>query len=223
VSRGLVRLVPVAAAAAPAGWERARRWIGSLWEIAVNLPRRLTFVSVARDRLRVHRPVPIRPPTPMRPYMPGYGTLPPDQGTGLLDWSQVEPRLAASHDYWLATVWADGRPHLMPVWGVWDGQAFWFSSSAHSRKVMNLTHNAHCSVSTDDPLDPVVLDGVAAVDRNRTSMSEFLSRLNAKYHTDYGLDFLDPERNATVRVRPVAAFALLAYDFTGSPTRWRFD
>jgi hypothetical protein len=62
--------------------------------------------------------------------MPGYGLLPKDQGTGLLNWHEVERRLATSHDYWVARVWPDGRPHLMPVWGVWDGQAFWFSSSA---------------------------------------------------------------------------------------------
>jgi PPOX class probable F420-dependent enzyme len=159
----------------------------------------------------------------MRPYMPGYGTLPPDQGTGLLDWRQVEPKLAASHDYWLATVWPDGRPHLMPVWGVWDGQDLWFSSSVRSRKVANLTRNPYCSVSTDDVLDPVVLDGVAAVVGDVAAIREFLSVLNAKYHTDYGQDFLDPERNATVRVHPLAAFALLSSDFTGSPTRWRFD
>ena len=44
--------------------------------------------------------------------------------------------------------------------------------------------------------------------------------MNAKYGTDYGPDFLDPAVNATVRVRPHAAFALLQRDFRGSPTRW---
>jgi PPOX class probable F420-dependent enzyme len=155
--------------------------------------------------------------------MPGYGILPGDQGTGLLDWDQVEPTLASSHDYWLATVWPDGRPHLMPVWGVWDGTCFWFSSSTHSRKVTNLTLNPHCSVSIQDPLDPVVLEGVAEVVADPGAIREFLRRLNAKYHTDYGEDFLDPERNAAIRVVPVTAFALLASDFTGSPTRWHFD
>jgi PPOX class probable F420-dependent enzyme len=155
--------------------------------------------------------------------MPGYGTLPEDQGTGLLDWHEVEPRLAASHDYWLATVWPDGRPHLMPVWGVWDGEAFWFSSSARSRKVMNLVHDPRCSVSTDDPLNPVVLDGLAAAVRDRGAVDGFLGRLNAKYHTSYGPDLVDPALNSTVRIRPVSAFGLLSSDFTGSPTRWRFD
>ena len=42
-----------------------------------------------------------------RPHMPGYGTLGPDQGTGLLPWSWAEERLVRSHDYWVATTWPD--------------------------------------------------------------------------------------------------------------------
>ena len=59
-----------------------------------------------------------------RPFMPGYGVLPADQGSGLLPWAEAERRLTASHDFWCATVRPDGRPHVMPVWGVWlDGAA----------------------------------------------------------------------------------------------------
>ena len=46
--------------------------------------------------------------------MPGYGIVGPDEGRGLLPWSWAEERLIASHDYWVATVWPDGRPHVMP-------------------------------------------------------------------------------------------------------------
>lgn len=45
---------------------------------------------------------------------------------------------------------------------------------------------------------------------------------NAKYDADYGLDFYDPAVNATVRVSPGTAFAILDADFAGSPTRWTF-
>lgn len=46
---------------------------------------------------------------------------------------------------------------------------------------------------------------------------------NAKYETDYGLDFVDPEQNATIRVRPQWAFGVDADNFTGTPTRWTFE
>jgi hypothetical protein len=50
-----------------------------------------------------------------RPFMPGYGILPADVGSGLLPWAEAERRLTVSHDYWVATAWPDGRPHVMPV------------------------------------------------------------------------------------------------------------
>jgi PPOX class probable F420-dependent enzyme len=154
--------------------------------------------------------------------MPGYGVLGPEEGTGLLAWADVQPRLAASHDYWVATTWPDGRPHVMPVWGIWDGSYFWFSSGGRSRKIANLRRDPRCVVTTDDALDPVILEGDAELVRGPAGIARFLDLLNAKYATAYGLDFLDPALNATVRVLPRTAFALLQADLTGSPTRWTF-
>jgi hypothetical protein len=55
--------------------------------------------------------------------MPGYGVLPADQGSGLLPWSWALERLRNARNYWLTTVWPDGRPHVMPVWAVWLDRA----------------------------------------------------------------------------------------------------
>ena len=74
----------------------------------------------------------MRTPTASRPYMPGYGIAEPEDGQGLLPWSWAEERLVSSHDYWVATSRPDGRPHLMPVWGVWFDDAWWFSSGRRS-------------------------------------------------------------------------------------------
>lgn len=60
--------------------------------------------------------------------MPGYGILGPDQGSGLLSWAWAQQRLSESRNYWVCTVRPDGRPHVMPVWGVWDAGELWFSS-----------------------------------------------------------------------------------------------
>jgi len=154
--------------------------------------------------------------------MPGYGVLAAGEGTGLLAWRDVEPRLASSHDYWLATSRPDGRPHVMPVWGVWDGTALWFSGGGRSRKVRNIARDPRCVVTTDDALDPVVVEGTAAVVTEESSIRRFLELLNIKYAVDYQPDFLDPAVNATVRVAPHTAFAILQADFAGSPTRWTF-
>jgi PPOX class probable F420-dependent enzyme len=161
-------------------------------------------------------------PLASRPYMPGYGILAPDEGTGLLPWSWARRRLADSHDYWVSTVRPDGRPHAMPVWGVWLDACIWFSSSRRSRKARNLAERPDCVVTTDDALNPVVLEGRAELITEPAEIARFLDTLNAKYATSYGIDFLDPEVNATFRARPAQVIALREGDFTGSPTRWRF-
>lgn len=154
--------------------------------------------------------------------MPGYGMLDAEQGTGLLPWSWARERLERSHDYWVATTRPDGRPHVMPVWGVFVDGEFWFSSSRKSRKARNLAANSACAITTDNAYEPVVIEGTAEVVQDSTGIGGFVTAINAKYKTDYSIDFFNPAENACFRVRPSWAFGLLESDFTGSPTRWVF-
>jgi hypothetical protein len=158
-----------------------------------------------------------------RPHMPGYGLVPAAEGSGLLPWSWAEERLIRSHDYWLATVWPEGRPHLMPVWALWLNASLWFSCSRASRKTVNLLTQRRGVISTDDPRSPVVVEGVVDLVSDPELLRAVLDAENAKYGTDYGIELLDPAVSATFRLRPTWAFALSEHDFTGSPTRWRFD
>jgi PPOX class probable F420-dependent enzyme len=155
--------------------------------------------------------------------MPGYGTLPAEQGSGLLPWSWAVQQLTGSRNYWLATVGPDGQPHAMPVWGAWLDGALWFSSGGRSRKVRNLAHQPRCALTTQDPEQPVQLQGLAEVVRDPTWIATFLDASNLKYGTEIGIDFLDPDVNATIRVPPRVVIALREADFTGSPTRWTFN
>lgn len=161
-------------------------------------------------------------PKGARPYMPGYGVRPATEGTGLLPWSWAEERLAASRNYWVASVWPDGRAHVMPVWGMWNEGALWFSSSNGSRKARNLMANPRCSIATEDAEDPVVLEGVATHIIDAESLAKVLAWENAKYQTDYSIETLDPAVNACFRVAPTWVFGIKKGDFTGSPTRWDF-
>jgi hypothetical protein len=152
--------------------------------------------------------------------MPGYGRLGPDEGSGLLPWSWALTRLTASHDYWLATVRPDGRPHVMPVWSVWLAGEAWFSSSTNSRKSRNLAICRWATITTDDPHEPVVVDGEVSRVVAATSIERFAMTVNEKYGTAYPVDFFTT--NACFRLRPRVVFGLTTDDFTGSPTRWTF-
>jgi hypothetical protein len=155
--------------------------------------------------------------------MPGYGIVGPEAGSGLLPWRWAEERLASSRNYWLATAWPDGRPHVMPVWGLWHERSLWFSSSLGSRKAHNLLHDPRCVVTTEDALDPVVVEGRAEHVTDLEELRTMLALENAKYGTSYGMETLDPTVNAAFRVRPLWAFGLRHDDFSGSPTRWDFS
>src|SRR3954463_15499035 len=140
--------------------------------------------------------------------MPGYGILPADEGSGLLPWSAAERRLTGSHDYWCATVCPDGRPHVMPVWGVWDGGRLWFSSGLRSRKARNLAADPRCTLTTDDARRPVVLDGVAERVVDGGAIATCVAAINAKYAAAVTVEFQDPGVNGTFAVAPRRVIAL---------------
>lgn len=161
-------------------------------------------------------------PTAGRPFMPGYGVLPATEGSGLIAWAEAERRLTVSHDYWCATVRPDGAPHVMPVWGVWLDGGLWFSSSRQSRKARNLAVDPRCKLTTDDALDPAVVEGVAERVAASADIVAFVTAVNAKYDAALTVAFQDPAVNGTYVLRPARVFALTHGDFTGSPTRWIF-
>lgn len=154
--------------------------------------------------------------------MPGYGIAPAEAGSGLLPWSWAAERLAGARNYWVASVWPDGRPHSMPVWGVWDDSVLWFTSSVSSRKVKNLRADPRCVVTTEDAGDPVVIEGRAKFTTDRAVIRRVLDLMNEKYRSDLVEGFLDPAVNATIGVPPDQVISMRHGDFTGSPTRWRF-
>lgn len=157
-------------------------------------------------------------PTASRPYMPGYGVLPAGEGTGLLPWSWAVERLTTSHDYWVATVGADGAPAVSPVWGAWIDDALWFSCSPGSRKARNLAGNARCTLTTDNALEPVIVEGRAVL--AMAGVSDFTATTNEKYDATNTVEFF--AENHLYRVAPETVFGLIEGDFPGSPTRWSF-
>jgi hypothetical protein len=155
-----------------------------------------------------------------RPYMPAYGV--PSDPEGMVPWSFAEERLTTSHDYWVATVLPDGRPPVMPVWGLWYDDRLWFSTDPTSRKGRNLAADPRCTVTTDNALEPVILDGVA---RLSTDTTRFMDEARSKYASEwvedaYTFEFFD---GRCYEVEPASVFALDAAAFSTSPTRFVFD
>jgi hypothetical protein len=119
-----------------------------------------------------------------RPTFPtGYGL--PEGDEGMLEWSAVQARLVESKHYWLATVRPDGRPHLIPRWGVWLDDALYYDGSPSTRHARNLEVNPACSLSLEDGQHAVVLEGTSIATRAEPAdLGARLSAAFAKYHDD---------------------------------------
>ena len=148
--------------------------------------------------------------------MDGYGV--PASGEGMLPWSWAAERLTRSHNYLLTTVRADGAPHVMPVWGIWLDAAWYFSTSATSRKSRNLEQNPQCAVCNDNVEEAVIVEGSA----QRLKDDEVPKQAFVDYKAKYGWD-LDPQRGPVWKVAPKTVFAMPEKQFPEGVTKWVFE
>jgi PPOX class probable F420-dependent enzyme len=156
-----------------------------------------------------------------RPVMPkNYGIKDAHGGSGLLSWERAREQLAKARNYWIGTTRPDGRPHVMPVWGLWLDERVWFSTGRPSRKSLNLRHNPNVVVHLESGDDAVILEGTAEEVTDPAGLAQFAAAYFAKY--DLRPDTADPE-NITYAVRVRTAFAWLEADFPGGATRWQFE
>lgn len=159
-------------------------------------------------------------PKASRPHMPGYGILPANEGSGLKPWSYAVERLTRARGYWVSTTDHNGRPHCVPIWGVWLRDQFAFSTGAQSRKAQNIARDPHVVIGAEPTEDAIVLEGVASLVTDAAWKREFAKVYAAKYEFDMET-FAEP----VYTVRPTRAFSFSSSpeEFTGGSTRWTFD
>jgi nitroimidazol reductase NimA-like FMN-containing flavoprotein (pyridoxamine 5'-phosphate oxidase superfamily) len=107
-------------------------------------------------------------------------------------WADIERLLTDAQLYWIITVRADGRPHAVPLVGVWQDGAFAFCTGAEEQKQRNLDVNPHVAVTTGstgahgwDSGKDVVVEGTAV----RVTDPDALQRLAAAWFAKYGGDW----------------------------------
>jgi Pyridoxamine 5'-phosphate oxidase len=139
--------------------------------------------------------------------MSAYGV--PEDTAALVDWEAVEAKLAAAHNYWIAT----GGPHASPVWGLWRDETFVFSCSPRSRKAREIERDAGVVVHLESGADVVIVEGVA-------QRIEPDADLTAAYSEKYGPT--EPDVGSWYVVRPGRAFAWEEASFPNDVTRFDF-
>lgn len=154
----------------------------------------------------------------------GYGV--PEGMDGLVEWHDVERRLVEAHHYWMATTRGDGRPHVVPRWGVWLDGRLYYDGSPETLHARNVTVNPACAVHIGSGADAIILEGTSLV--SPPVDIEFGRRVAEAIGDKYGEQGYRPEPNAWsgpdaggMRIF-VAAKVLAWFDFPNDLTRFRF-
>ncbi len=99
-----------------------------------------------------------------------------------MEWGVVEARLQEARQYWLATLRPDGRPHVVPLDGLWiDGRCY-FGGSPTTVKHRNLLANPHATLHLQDPVSAVIVDGRCEIERpSAHRAADLVAASNTKY------------------------------------------
>ena len=146
--------------------------------------------------------------------------IPREYGTPsrLLAWDMVAVRLADARHYWLATVRPDGRPHAVPLDGLWLDDRWYFGGSPTTVKHRNLLVSPQVSMHLEDGGSAVIVEGTCAITRPAQETAERLSEASqAKY--GYG----PPPATYLEGVWELSPTKVLAWtDLTADATRFLF-
>jgi hypothetical protein len=138
--------------------------------------------------------------TPMR-LPEGYG-----RPSVTLDWSAVRQRLEQAEQYWFATTRPDGRPHVVPLDGIWLDDRWYFGGDPRAVHQRNLDHNRQSAVHLPDPMAALIVEGTAEF---VTLPPDLARRLAAASRAKYPAYGVTPESYAggVWRLRPSVALA----------------
>ena len=115
----------------------------------------------------------------------------------------------------VATVRADGRPHVAPVWFVLDGEDLVFMTGANTVKGKSLLREPRLAISVDAEEPPyafVMIEGTAELSDDLVAMLPLSVAIARRYMGDEQAQAFG-ERNAVpgellIRVRPTKIVAL---------------
>jgi hypothetical protein len=154
-------------------------------------------------------------------------------------WAEIERLLRDAQLYWIITVRADGRPHAVPLVGVWQDGVFAFCTGPQEQKSRNLDTNRHVAVTTGstgahgwDSGKDVVVEGTATRVTDPQALRRWAAAWYAKYGDDWhfevhGQEFVEVSHSGGSTeggawVYTVAPDKVLAFGDGHGQTRYRF-
>lgn len=143
----------------------------------------------------------------------------PSDPSAFVSWEFVEEQLETARNYWLATTYPDGRPHVAPVWGLWLDNAPWFDGLPTTRWARNLAQNPSLCVHLESGEEVVILEG--EVDDLVTGTAT-ADRIRQGWHETYGRLEPQADTQGIFRLRPARVRAWSGSS-PASGARWLLD
>ena len=109
-----------------------------------------------------------------------------DPAAGPTPWADAAQVLERAELYWLTTVRADGRPHVTPLIGLWDGDTAVFTTGLREQKARNLEHNRHVALTTGNNAWAQGVDVVVEGTAVRMTDGDALQRVADAFESKYG-------------------------------------
>lgn len=84
----------------------------------------------------------------------------------------------------LATVRADGRPHVAPIWFVLDGEDLIFNTWHASVKAANMLRDPRVSLCVDEEVSPyafVIIEGLVELSEDPEERLKWATRIATRY------------------------------------------
>lgn len=106
-------------------------------------------------------------------------------GATATPWDDVRRELEGAELFWVATVRADGRPHVTPLVAVWLDDAIYFCTGPTEQKAVNLRTNQNVILTTGCNQWETGLDIVVEGKATRVSDDERLRRLADAWRTKW--------------------------------------
>lgn len=148
---------------------------------------------------------------------PDYGLT--ELGPDHLQLTDVFARFGTERSWWVCTTRPDGRPHTMPVWGLYIDDRLIFSTDPKSVKADNLSRNAGIALHLESGDQVAVVEGTAVP----VTVDDIPTHFTRDYDKKYGFA-VDPTEPGFgfFEVVPTKVFSWDEGKFVETAARWRF-